>query len=196
MKKRTVPYTVPYLTVYTVPIFKNTVKTVLTVPYRITVHRTATALITSGLYSFILLYAEKDVKHVVSMKFSWHFFPCNSTVCLVSAGEAALLLICIQLPLFLITPLHYTQLERQERMGGRSLLEDIAATATNPARPTITPADSNVGTAAAASSSSQDSTTTQAAIAAGLNSKALQVYLLSIIALDERCLFSSFVSSQ
>jgi hypothetical protein len=81
-------------------------------------------------------------------------------------------------------------------MGGRSLLEDIAATATNPARPTITPADSNVGTAAAASSSSQDSTTTQAAIAAGLNSKALQVYLLSIIALDERCLFSSFVSSQ
>jgi hypothetical protein len=130
------------------------------------------------------------------MKFSWHFFPCNSTVCLVSAGEAALLLICIQLPLFLITPLHYTQLERQERMGGRSLLEDIAATATNPARPTITPADSNVGTAAAASSSSQDSTTTQAAIAAGLNSKALQVYLLSIIALDERCLFSSFVSSQ
>jgi hypothetical protein len=48
----TVPFTVPYLTVYTVPIFKNTVKNVLTVPYRITVHRTvhrtATALIISS----------------------------------------------------------------------------------------------------------------------------------------------------
>ena len=54
----TVPFTVPYLTVYTVPNVKNTVQTGLTVPYRITVHRTvhlpATALIIYGVYTVFL----------------------------------------------------------------------------------------------------------------------------------------------